>query len=174
MGGNILQPLRCVIYVDPAGYVALPQSQRYELARCIGSLNQLVVDRDNCPTLLMGPGRWGTSTPSLGVPVSFSEINRVSVLAEVAYESDNLSPALSFGSHFFQALVESDIFYLAVFSQAEGTIFNRQWFFEQPSRLMEFVPGAAAFEQVLRVWMPDEPLHIASDLLRQTTLIYRT
>ena len=174
MGGNIVQPLRCVIYVDPAGYVALPQPQKYELARCVGKLNQRLADREKCPTLLMGPGRWGTSTPSLGVPVSFSEINRVSVLAEVAYDSDNLSPDLSFGSHFFQDLVESDIFYLAVYPQAEGTVFKREWFFQQPNRLTEFVPEGAAFEQIVRVWMPDEPISIASDLMQQKTLIYRT
>jgi hypothetical protein len=173
MGGNIFQPLECIIYVDPAGYVALPQPQKYELARCIGKLNRLVADRDNCPTLLMGPGRWGTSTPSLGVPVSFSEINRVTALAEVAYDDDNLSPDLSFGSHFFQDLVESDIFYLAVFPQAENTVFKRDCFFEQPSSLSQLIPEAAAFERVIRVWMPDEPIQIASDLMQQKTLIYR-
>ena len=174
MGGNISQPLSCIIYIDPAGYVALPQPQKYELARCVGKLNRLIVDRDKCPTLLMGPGRWGTSTPSLGVPVSFSEINRVTALAEVAYESDNLCPDLSFGSHFFQDLVESDIFYLAVFPQAEGTVFQRQWFYEQPNRLTQLVPEAAAFEPIIRVWMPDDAsLQIVSDLLQQKTLVYR-
>jgi hypothetical protein len=45
MGGNIYQPLKCIIYVDPAGYVSLPQPQKYELARCVGKLNRLVADR---------------------------------------------------------------------------------------------------------------------------------
>ncbi len=172
MGGNISQSLGCVIYVDPAGYVALPQPQKYELARCIGRLNQTVADRHRRPTLLMGPGRWGTSTPSLGVPVSFSEINRVTVLAEVAYESDHLSPDLSFGSHFFQDLVESDIFYLAVFPQAEQTVFRSDWFFEQPNRLTALVPQAEAFESIIRVWMPDAPLRIFSDLMQQKTVVF--
>ena len=173
MGGNICQPLACVIYVDPAGYVALPQPQKYELARIVGKLNRLVADRDACPTLLMGPGRWGTSTPSLGVPVSFSEINRVTAIAEVAYDSDNLSPDLSFGSHFFQDLVESDIFYLAVFPQAEGTIFRRQWFFERPNELTRLAPEAAAYDSVVRVWKTNgERLQIVSDLMQQKTLIY--
>jgi len=173
MGGNISQSLACVIYVDPAGYVALPQPQKYELARVIGKLNRLIADRDACPTLLMGPGRWGTSTPSLGVPVSFSEINRVTAIAEIAYDSDNLSPDLSFGSHFFQDLVESDIFYLAVFPQAEGTVFRRQWFFERPNELTRLTPEAAAFDSIVRVWKTnDEKLQIVSDLMQQKTLIY--
>ena len=62
------------------------------------------------PTLLLGPGRWGTSTPSLGVPVRFSEINNIAVLVEIAYMRDDLIPELSFGTHFFQDLVETDIF----------------------------------------------------------------
>ena len=174
MGGNIFQPLKCIIYVDPAGYVALSQPQKYELARCVGKLNRLVADRETCPTLLMGPGRWGTSTPSLGVPVSFSEINRVTVLAEVAYETDNLSPDLSFGSHFFQDLVESDIFYLAVFPQADGTTFDHNLFYKIPNRLRDFVPEAAAFEDTLRVWTPsDQKLHILSDLINQKTIVYQ-
>lgn len=173
MGGNISQSLACVIYVDPAGYVALPQPQKYELARIVGKLNRLIADRDACPTLLMGPGRWGTSTPSLGVPVSFSEINRVTAIAEVAYDSDNLSPDLSFGSHFFQDLVESDIFYLAVFPQAEGTVFRRQWFFDRPNELTRLAPEAAAYDSIVRVWkINDEKLQIVSDLMQQKTLIY--
>lgn len=173
MGGNIFQPLACVIYVDPAGYVALPQPQKYEVARYVGTLNRLVADRDARPTLLMGPGRWGTSTPSLGVPVSFSEINRVTALAEVAYDTDKLCPDLSFGSHFFQDLVESDIFYLAVFPQAEGTTFNRDWFYHNPNRLKDFVPEAAAFEDIIRVWIPDgQKLHILSDLMNQKSIVY--
>ena len=174
MGGNISQALACVIYIDPAGYVALPEAKKYELARCVGKLNRLAADRETCPTLLMGPGRWGTSTPSLGVPVSFSDIGRVTALAEIAYESDNLCPDLSFGSHFFQDLVESDIFYLAIFPQAEGTVFKREWFFEQPNCLTALVPEAAEFEPILRVWKNTEArLQMVSDLMRQKTLIYR-
>ena len=173
MGGNISQSLGCLIYVDPAGYVALPEPKKYELARCIGKLNQTLADRQSCPTLLAGPGRWGTSTPSLGVPVSFSEINRMTVLAEVAYESDNLSPDLSFGSHFFQDLVESDIFYLAVFPQAEDTVFNARWFFDRPNRLTEIIPEADAFESIVRVWIDEErPLRIYSDLMQQKTIVF--
>lgn len=174
MGGNIYQPLKCIIYVDPAGYVSLPQPQKYELARCVGKLNRLVADREACPTLLMGPGRWGTSTPSLGVPVSFSEINRVTALAEVAYDSDNLCPDLSFGSHFFQDLVETDIFYLAVFPQADDTIFKRNWFYQKPNNLLRIVPEAVVFDDIIRVWMPeDESVHILSDLMQQKTVIYQ-
>jgi hypothetical protein len=81
----------------------------------------------------MGPGRWGTSTPTLGVPVTFSELNNITALAEIAFTGGNLMPELSFGTHFFQDLVEADIFYVAIFPDSPGCIFNRAWFDSLPN-----------------------------------------
>ena len=83
MGGSIAQPLKRLIYVDPEGYSRLPISEKYTIARLVGKLNKQIRNRENLPTLLLGPGRWGTTTPSLGVPVRFSEINNFMVIAEV-------------------------------------------------------------------------------------------
>ena len=63
MGGSIMQPLRRVIAVDPEGYTTLTLSDKYELARIIGRLNRMIPSREELPTLLIGPGRWGTTTP---------------------------------------------------------------------------------------------------------------
>ena len=123
MGGSIWQNIKRIIYVEPKGYTEAKLSQKYDIARLVGQLNRQI-DREKMPALLIGPGRWGTTTPSLGVPVSFSEINNVSVMVEVAYEGGNLMPELSFGTHFFMDLVETDIFYAAIFPQKENVIFN--------------------------------------------------
>jgi hypothetical protein len=80
MGGSISQPIKKIIYVDPQAYIETPISQKYSIARLIGKLNRQIANREKTPTLLFGPGRWGTTTPSLGVPVSFSEINKITVL----------------------------------------------------------------------------------------------
>jgi hypothetical protein len=101
MGGSISQKIRTVIYVEPAAYVELPLSQKYDIARLIGKLNARISDKEAEPAILLGPGRWGTTTPSLGIPVGFHEISNVSVLVEIAYEGGNLMPELSFGTHFF-------------------------------------------------------------------------
>ena len=87
MGGSIVQPLQRVISVDPAGYTALSLSDKYEVARIVGRLNRTIPSREELPTLLMGPGRWGTTTPTLGVPVRFAEFSAVAVLAEVAFSA---------------------------------------------------------------------------------------
>ena len=74
--------------------------------------------------MLIGPGRWGTTTPSLGVPVHFAEINTVSVLCEIVAMRDDLVPDVSLGTHFFNDLVENDMLYLALFPKREGNYWN--------------------------------------------------
>lgn len=175
MGGSISQPISRVLCVIPQAYVALPITQKYEVARIIGGLNRQIPGRDQMPTLLMGPGRWGTSTPSLGVPVRFAEINNVAVLAEIAYEGDNLIPDLSFGTHFFQDLVESDIFYLAIFPAQEGVVFNLPWFLEKPNALTEMLPEADKYAHVIHVCDVKKlgiSLQINSEITTRKTLLF--
>ncbi len=120
MGGNIALPIAQVILVDPEPYCRLGLSEKYTVARLIGQLNRSVVDQDKNPTLLLGPGRWGTGTPAMGVPVHFAEINHISALAEISYRDGSLIPDLSFGSHFFHDLIETRIFYLAIYPSSRG------------------------------------------------------
>ena len=62
-----------LIYVVPTIYGHLPDNDRYAIARLIGQIAHLP-DADGKTVMILGPGRWGTSTPSLGIPVSFAEI----------------------------------------------------------------------------------------------------
>lgn len=173
MGGSISQPIRRIIYVDPAAYVQLTLTQKYDIARLIGTLNRQIPNRDTTPTILFGPGRWGTTTPSLGVPVSFAEISNMSVLTEVAYEGGNLMPELSFGTHFFQDLVENDIFYVAIFPQKENVIFNQAWFSQMPNSLTEFLPESSKYADTVRVYETnDEKLQVMCDILSQETICF--
>ncbi len=175
MGGSISQPIKRIIYVDPAAYVQMPISQRYDIARLVGKLNRQISNRETTSTLLIGPGRWGTTTPSLGVPVSFAEINKVAVLAEVAYEGGNLMPELSFGTHFFQDLVESDIFYVAIFPQKQDVIFNQRRFLQMPNLLTEFLPDSGKYADTVRVYQTNnEQLQIMCDILSQEIICFFT
>jgi hypothetical protein len=148
MGSSIVQPIRRIIYIEPEGYSSLSTSERHEIARLIGKLNRQIGET---PTLLMGPGRWGTTTPSLGIPVGFSEINNVSVLVEIEHETGSLIPELSFGTHFFQDLVETSIFYVAIFPRREGTFFNPGLMASMKNRLTSLVPDSARYEKILKV-----------------------
>ena len=110
----------------------MPLRDRYSIARLIGRLLHLRGEtvagtlpqppRKN--VMLIGPGRWGTTTPSLGVPVHFAEINTVAVLCEIVAMRDDLVPDVSLGTHFFNDLVEKDMLYLALFPKREGNYWN--------------------------------------------------
>lgn len=175
MGGNISQPIHRVIWVEPRAYVPLPLSDKYEVARLIGRLNRHIADRRENPTLLMGPGRWGTTTPSLGVPIHFAEISNMAALAEVAFTSGDLMPELSYGSHFFQDLVETDIFYLAVFPENKGVFFDSTWLDALPNALEETMPADARFRTVVKVCeIPAEGLRLMADIVSQRLLCFRS
>lgn len=115
IGGNLQTALNYVIHIQPESYLAATEQDKYQIARAIGICNQRLKDDS---VMLIGPGRWGTTTPSLGVPVHFSDIGKMTALVEVAYEE--MTPEISFGSHFFQDLVESGVFYIAVYGNGEG------------------------------------------------------
>jgi hypothetical protein len=87
----------------------------------------------------------------MGVPVHFAEINHISALAEISYRDGSLIPDLSFGSHFFHDLIETRIFYLAIYPEHAAVVFDRQWFLDQPNRLAALCPEHTALARVVRV-----------------------
>ncbi|UCC96478.1 MAG: PEP/pyruvate-binding domain-containing protein [Phycisphaerales bacterium] len=168
MGGSICHDIKRVIYVEPQAYIDLPLSAKYDVARLVGELNKRIADRDTDPTLLLGPGRWGTTTPSLGIPVGFHEINNVTVLGEIAYEGGNLMPELSFGTHFFQDLVEGDIFYIALFPDKPGAFFDKGTLDRMPNVLADVLPESAKYAGVVKLCRLDtQKLRIVSDVTSQ-------
>lgn len=171
MGGNCAHSLRRLIWVEPEAYSRLTQSQMYSVARLIGHLNRQIPE--NLATMLFGPGRWGSSTPSLGVPIRFSEINRVRVMVEIARMSENLLPELSFGSHFFLDLVEMDIFYAALFPGKNLTVFRPELLKTYPEILAQLAPDAAALGEVVQVYdLSQRPLQLAADIASQRALCF--
>jgi hypothetical protein len=139
-----------IIQVVAAEYGQMPIRERYAVARLIGRLMHLEEDGQK-KLLLIGPGRWGTSTPSLGVPISFAEINTCSVLCEVVAMREDLVPDVSLGTHFFNELVECDILYLALFPGREGNLLNEDLLQRLPNRLVDLIPSAASRQNVVRV-----------------------
>jgi len=172
MGGGSLQPIDRIIYIDPEGYSSLSLSGKYDIARLIGKLNRRIQDKDKTPTMLMGPGRWGTTTPSLGVPVRFAEINNISVLVEIEYMGEKkLMPELSFGTHFFQDLVETDTFYVALFTGSKHTVFNRKLIDALDNELAAVVPESEHYAEIVKVCNTEEQsLYLMADLVAQKVL----
>lgn len=161
MGGNVTYPIDYLIYVRPREYLALSEPDRYGVARAIGELNQVL---KNNYTLLIGPGRWGTSTTALGVPVNFADICNMNAICEVSYQSLNLMPELSYGSHFFQDLVETDIFYIALFHGHRNVIFNEPFILEQKNLKDEITNDK--YSDVIKV-IKLEDMEMYSDTISQ-------
>ena len=173
LGGNISQKIKWIIYVDPEKYNKLILSDKYEIARTVGKLNAIIKSKEEIPALLMGPGRWGTTTPSLGVPVKFAEINNVAALAEIAFSAGNLMPELSFGTHFFQDLVETNIFYLALFPEKKEVLFNDKYLKRFENLFIKLIPECARYDEVIGVYeVGTNNLRIMSDVISQKVVCF--
>jgi len=172
MGGNVHLSIKHIIYVYPEAYAQLTYQERYEIARVIGQLNRALKEEVQQGIALIGPGRWGTTTPSLGVPVHFSEISNISVLAEVAFENAGMIPEISYGSHFFQDLVEANIFYVAILPHHEQTAYNPAMIENAENRLVNILPDQGRWESIIHVVeLSSQPLMLFSDVVSQDLLM---
>ncbi|AQP45282.1 PEP/pyruvate-binding domain-containing protein [Tessaracoccus flavus] len=167
MGGNVRLPLDAVVYVRPGRYLGLGHQDRYAVARLVGEATRALKGRG---VMAIGPGRWGTTTPSLGVPVSYSEIAAADALIEYTYPDGDFRPDLSYGSHFFQEIVEGETFYAAIFGGQPGVVFNHERLTDQPNRILDLVPGATAtLADVVHVVYPAN-LVLYSDVVSQRVI----
>ena len=144
MGGPINMPIDLVAIVDGKGYYELPYSSKFSVPSAIDAINHYAKLAGK-NLMLLGPGRWGTSSAELGVPIRFSQICNAKALCEMSFESGHLMPELSFGSHFFQDLVETDIFYGAIYekdcSEGKQSLFYPE-LLESLDNLYPVIPGA--------------------------------
>jgi pyruvate,water dikinase len=138
-----------VVYVDPDAYGRLELAKLRDVGRVVGRLNRLLPRRQ---FVLIGPGRWGSRGDiRLGVPVTYADISHCAVLIEVARRRGGYVPDLSFGTHFFQDLVESAIRYLPLYPDDPEIVFNERFFTGSPNLLAELLPESADFAEVVRV-----------------------
>jgi hypothetical protein len=146
---GIVSDVEYIIYVDPEVYSRIPtQAQKSEIGRIVGRLNKRLEGRS---FILMGPGRWGSSNIDLGVKVSYADIYNTRMLVEIAMAKGGETPEVSYGTHFFQDLVESKIYPLPLYPDDEGTIFNIAFLTNAPNALAELLPDDAAFAEFIKV-----------------------
>ncbi len=166
MGGNVRLPIDFVVYVDAQAYAARNEQSKCAVARQIGLLNMALKEKN---IMLMGPGRWGTTTPSLGLPVHFTELCNMSVICEVASCAAGFTPELSYGTHFFQNLVEAGIFYVAIFDGQQGVVFHPEHVLNKENLLTAILPQCIQFADVIHVARTDG-LVLFSDIITQKLL----
>ncbi len=144
-----IYPVDYVVYVKPAAYFKLTtNNSRTDLAREIGRLNAALVNEN---FICVGPGRWGSSNSDLGVPIAYGDVYHARALVELAGAGCGLPPEPSLGTHFFQDLLESQIYPLALQLDEPKTIFNEAFFESSPNCLAEWLPDGGAFADCLRV-----------------------
>jgi hypothetical protein len=135
-----VEKIRFVVFVTPEGYYSLPtEAARMEVGRAIGLLNANLKGKT---FICFGPGRWGTSNPDLGVPIGYADIYNTRALVELSGEGVGTAPEPSFGTHFFQDLVEAQIYPLAILLDEPTSVFNENFFYHTPNRLGDFLPAA--------------------------------
>ena len=138
-----------VVYIDPKGYFSLTtNADRTALARTIGRLNAAMSKEQY---ICIGPGRWGSTNTDLGVPIAYGDIYHTRALIELTGEGYGLPPEPSLGTHFFQDLLESQIYPLALQLDDPRTRFNNKFFESTPNRLEEWLPKGAHFASTLKV-----------------------
>jgi len=151
ISGGIVQNIRYILYIDPAKYAQIPSVEiKKSLGRVVGRINKhrsIIEGR----IIMMGPGRWGSGNIDLGINVGYSDIDNTSVLVEIAREEMGHIPEVSYGTHFFQDLVEAQIMYLPVYPSDSEAQFNSDFFANSPNVLADILPDMAGFSDVIHL-----------------------
>ncbi len=145
-----LDNIKYIVYVKPEAYGGIESKDRMrKVARVVSELNE---ELPSHKFILMGPGRWGSRGDiKLGVPVKYRDINNTSLLVEIAKEKGDYLPELSFGTHFFQDLVEADIKYIPLYPDEPNNLFNEELLDVPENKLKKIVPKYGDFEEIVKV-----------------------
>jgi len=145
---SAVRNIEYVVYIDPAVYAGLSTfEERLAVGHMVRRINRLLEGRVYA---LFGPGRWGTNDIKMGVRVGYEDINRTRVLAEIAMREAGIVPEPSFGTHFFNDLVEANIVPLAIDPDSPGTVFKKEFFHQCPDALASLDPALQG-EEIVRV-----------------------
>jgi hypothetical protein len=138
-----------VLFIIPEDYFAMPTATlRAELGLTIGRLNKALAGHT---FICVGPGRWGTNNPDLGIKVGYADIYNTRALVELTGQGIGFAPEASFGTHFFQDLVESNIYPLAICFDDDQVEFNQDFFYLSPNHLGELLPNEANLPDCIRL-----------------------
>jgi len=170
-----LPEVRQVIFIDPQAYYDLSSpSERSALSRGIAKLNRELGEKE---FICVGPGRWGSVNPDLGVFVSYADIHRTGALIELTGSEIGPDPEPSLGTHFFQDLMEAGIYPLAINFNQPDTIFNQEFFYETENAVSRWLDLPEALERCLRVipveaYRPGTHLEVVMDDRENKSLAY--
>ncbi len=150
VSNGMIPDISHIVYVDGRRYRLLPSAEEmHAVGRAVSRLNKVLPKRR---FVLIGPGRWGSRGDiRQGVSVGYADISNTAALMEVAVGETEFTPDLSFGTHFFQDLVEASIRYIPIYPDEDGCIFDDRFLGRSHNELADLLPDYAGLENVVRV-----------------------
>lgn len=146
---GMVSNLTHIVYVDPRTYDSIPeQALKLEVGRVVSRVNALLPKKS---FILLGPGRWGSTNIDLGVRVGYGDIYNTAVLGEIAAMRGGEKPEVSYGTHFFQDLVEARILPLALYPGTSDTVFNQHFLNQAENKLASLVPADKKMADYVKV-----------------------
>ncbi len=127
LGNGIIDNIADIVYVRPEKFDV---TKTKEIAYYINDLNKRFID-DKLNFILVGPGRWGSSDPWLGIPVSWSQISAARLIVESGLENFRIDP--SQGTHFFQNLTSFHVGYFTINPFINDGVYDIDFLDNQPA-----------------------------------------
>jgi hypothetical protein len=170
LSNSVLHNIEYIVYVNPKAYDILQTyEEKLKIANVLNTLNKCLASKHYA---LMGPGRWGSNDINLGVRVTYANINKAKLLMEISFAREGYTPEVSYGTHFFQDLVEADIVIAPLFPDDPNTFFNEAFLLDSQNILRDIAPEFKDCKDVVRViHVPSvrnsQFLHFYMDVLNQ-------
>ncbi len=181
MGNHSFLKADVIVWIDSVGYHNCAYKQKSTFGSIVGQINQYYKDSGKT-LMLISPGRIGTSSPELGISLNFSDISNFSIICEYEDAEIGLTPELSYGSHMFQDIVETNMFYIAIMNTHTNAYnyFCKKYFTEDNSShngnknlLKEITAAHEAATDIIKVYEMDEdrPLSLYADFKNQKVIV---
>lgn len=133
LGNGCIEELRDIVYIDPADFV---RGRSADVASLVARMNERLM-RQNRHYVLIGPGRWGSFDPWIGIPVSWHQISWARVIVEVPARDLPMEP--SQGTHFFHNVTSAGIGYFSLAEENEREFVRWEMLHALPGT--EIAPG---------------------------------
>ena len=124
LGDGFIDNVQHIVFVDPKKFRA---ANTKTIAKEIHQINNAMLNKS--PYILVGPGRWGSADPWLGIPVNWEHISGASAIVEIGINDFPVDP--SFGSHFFQNVTSMRLGYFTIDNDSKEESFDHNWLKKQ-------------------------------------------
>lgn len=145
LGNGEIKEVYDVVYAKPDAFDA---SRTDEMAQVVGEINEKLV-KENRNYILVGPGRWGSNDPWLGIPVKWTQISAARLIVESGLKNYRVDP--SQGTHFFQNLTSFRVGYLTINPYRDEGYFDVSYLNEKEALFEDEFLRHVRFEHPLKI-----------------------